>query len=191
MSSNKPEPPYPLEGGCSCGLIRYRLEARPLIVHCCHCTACQRESGSAFAINLMVESSKVTGLPSITGTIPPSCNSAAKPAGPTIVPQTGQIVEPELCKVPSESGDGQDFARCPTCRVAVWSHYGGSLLKFIRGGTLDEAWKVQPDVQIFTRSKRSFFELDGSVPEFEETYKKEDVWREESLARWEVLKGRC
>ncbi|KAJ5684523.1 uncharacterized protein N7477_000868 [Penicillium maclennaniae] len=128
----------------------------------------------------------VTGLPSIAGKIPASINSSAKPAGPTLVPQIGHIVEPELVPVPSESGEAQDLARCPTCGVAVWSHYGGagSLVKCVKGGTLDEAWKVQPDVQIYTRSKRSFFTLDGSVPEFEEYYKRDGVWRAESLERW-------
>lgn len=188
MTFNDQEPIYPLEGGCACGLIRYRLETRPLIVHCCHCTACQRESGSAFAINLLIESKMVTGLPSTTGKIPASINSSAKQAGPTLVPATGHIVEPELVTVPSESGEGQDLARCPTCRVAVWSRYGGgSLVKFVKGGTLDEAWKVQPDVQIYTRSKRSFFKLDGSVPEFKEFYRRDEVWRAESLERWEKM----
>jgi hypothetical protein len=57
----------------------------------------------------------------------------------------------------------------------------------MRVGTLDEAWKVQPDVHIYTQSKRSFFKLDGLIPEFEEFYPmKEGVWREESIGRWEV-----
>lgn len=180
---------YPLEGGCACGLIRYRIETRPFIVHCCHCTACQRESGSAFAINLQVESNMVTGLPSTIAKIPASINSPAKPAGPTLVPTIGHIVDPELVTVPSESGKGQDLARCPSCGVFVWSLYGGagSLVKCVKAGTLDQAWKVQPDVHIYTRSKRSFFVLDGSVPEFEEYYKREVVWREDSLKRWEKI----
>jgi hypothetical protein len=41
---------FPLEGGCDCGEVRYRLTTRPLIVHCCHCRWCQRESGTAFAL---------------------------------------------------------------------------------------------------------------------------------------------
>lgn len=189
MTTVAQEPIYPLEGGCACGLIRYRIETRPLIVHCCHCTACQRESGSAFAINLQLESNMVTGLPSITGKIPASINSPSKSAGPTLVPKLGHVVEPEIVTIPSESGEGQNLARCPTCGVAVWSHYGGvgSLVKCVKAGTLDEAWKVQPDVQIYTRSKRGFYVLDGSVPEFEEYYKRDAVWSEESLKRWEKI----
>ncbi|NNL18586.1 MAG: aldehyde-activating protein, partial [Boseongicola sp.] len=39
------------EGGCTCGHVRYRVSSEPMIVHCCHCTWCQRQSGSAFAVN--------------------------------------------------------------------------------------------------------------------------------------------
>ena len=65
-----------MEGGCTCGAVRYRLKARPLFVHCCHCTWCQRESGSAFAVNAFIEASQVellkgkltqTTLPSASG----------------------------------------------------------------------------------------------------------------------------
>jgi hypothetical protein len=48
-----------IEGGCTCGAVRYRLKARPLFVHCCHCTWCQRETGSAFAVNAFIEASQV------------------------------------------------------------------------------------------------------------------------------------
>ena len=43
------------DGGCDCRRIRYRMTSRPLFVHCCHCRWCQRESGSAFALNAMIE----------------------------------------------------------------------------------------------------------------------------------------
>lgn len=47
------------EGGRACGAVRYRLEREPLIVHCCHCTRCQTETGSAFALNAVIEASAV------------------------------------------------------------------------------------------------------------------------------------
>ena len=65
-----------MEGSCTCGAVRYRLKAQPLFVHCCHCTWCQRESGSAFAVNAFIEASQVellkgkltqTTLPSASG----------------------------------------------------------------------------------------------------------------------------
>lgn len=104
--------------------------------------------------------------------------------------EDSDFAELETIKTPSESGTGQQIVRCPTCRVAVWSHYGaaGSRARFIRVGTLDEAWKVQPDVHIYTQSRRGFFKLDGLIPEFEQFYPKmEDVWSQESIGRWEVL----
>lgn len=76
--------------------------------------------------------------------------------------------------------------------MAVWSHYGGagSLTRFVRGGTLDQAWCVNPDVHIYARSKRDFVPIDESVPVFEEYYKREEVWDEESLVRWgDLVKG--
>ena len=50
---------FPIEGGCTCRAVRYRLLSRPLFVHCCHCTWCQRETGSAFALNAMIEADRV------------------------------------------------------------------------------------------------------------------------------------
>ena len=49
-----------MEGGSyTCGAVRYRLKGQPLFVHCCHCTWCQRETGSAFAVNAFIEASQV------------------------------------------------------------------------------------------------------------------------------------
>ena len=48
-----------MEGGCHCGFVRYRLNAEPMFVNCCHCRDCQKVTGSAFAINAMVEANQV------------------------------------------------------------------------------------------------------------------------------------
>ena len=115
------------EGGCTCGAVRYALSDAPMVVHCCHCTDCQTETGSAFVINAVIESDRVTLL---AGT-------------------------PDYVMTPSASGKGQEIARCPDCRVALWSHYATSGRKssFVRVGTLDDPGAVPPDVHIFTRSK--------------------------------------
>jgi len=47
------------EGGCACGAVRYRLTSEPLFVHCCHCLNCQRQTGSAFVINVLIEADRV------------------------------------------------------------------------------------------------------------------------------------
>lgn len=137
------------------------MTSAPLFVHCCHCRWCQRESGASFALNAMIESDRVENL----GT------------------------EPELIHTPSDSGMGQMIARCPTCKVALWSHYAGSgqVTKFVRVGTLDNPDAFPPDVHIFTGSKQPWLTLPASVPSFEEYYDRETLWPEASLARREKL----
>ena len=148
---------FPVEGGCDCRAVRYRITSAPLFVHCCHCRWCQRESGAAFALNAMYESDRVVNL----------------------------AAEPELVHTPSESGLGQRIARCPTCKIAVWSHYAGSgpIVKFVRVGTLDNPDLLPPDVHIFTASKQPWVTLAPDVPAFDNYYERETLWSTESLDR--------
>lgn len=152
-----------LEGGCDCGTVRYGMASRPLFVHCCHCRWCQRESGSAFALNAMIEADRVTLL---SGT-------------------------PDLVDTPSNSGKGQKFARCPQCRIALWSNYGGAgdKIRFIRVGTLDDPDRLPPDIHIYTASKQPWVVIPPGVPAVEGFYKAKEVWPEESLARRRQLLG--
>ena len=156
---------YPLEGGCDCRQTRYRLEAPPLFVHCCHCRWCQRESGSAFALNAMIETDRMT------------------PLG----------AEPEWVDTPSESGKGQRFARCPTCRIALWSHYAGagSALAFVRVGTLDEPDHLPPDIHIYTASRQPWVLLPEGTPAVPGYYDRKVYWPAASLARREALLARA
>lgn len=156
-----PVPHYPIEGGCDCKAVRYRMVTAPLFVHCCHCRWCQRESGASFALNAMIEADRVVNLG----------------------------VEPELVHTPSDSGLGQKIARCPTCRVALWSHYAGSgpVTRFVRVGTLDQPDLLPPDVHIFTASKQPWVVLPEGVPAFEEYYDRDELWPRESLERRQAL----
>lgn len=151
-----------LSGRCSCGHVQFRLRAAPLFVHCCHCSYCQRETGSAFAVNALVESDQVELLRGATETV----------------------------HTPSASGKGQDILRCPLCRVAVWSHYGGAgpAVSFVRVGTLDEPWRLAPDVHIFTESRQPWVVLPEGVPAFPRYYRLRDCWPAESLERLEAAK---
>ncbi len=151
------------EGGCTCGLVRYRMTRKPIFVHCCHCTWCQRETGSAFALNAMLEASYLELL-----------------AG-----------QPELIHTPSLSGKGQKIARCAQCRVAVWSHYAGAgkALCFVRVGTLDDAGQFPPDVHIFTESKLPWVLLPDHTPAFPGYYDRKKLWPAESLARSQAIRG--
>ena len=155
---------FPLEGGCDCKAVRYRMETKPLFVHCCHCRWCQRESGASFALNAMIESDRLTLV-----------------AG-----------KPELVDTPSASGKGQKIARCPTCRIAVWSNYAGAgdAIRFVRVGTLDEPDRLPPDIHIFTASKQPWVVLPSGTPAVVEYYKGSELWPKESLERRAALLAR-
>ena len=144
-----------MEGGCACGEVRYRLASEPLFTHCCHCLNCQRQTGSAFVINLLIEADRMELL-----------------AG-----------EPQPVDVPRDDGTPQRIFRCPACQVAVFSEYGGPAVRFVRGGTLDDPSAVEPDVHIYTRSKLSWVELPESVPAFETFYDPKALWPAASLER--------
>jgi hypothetical protein len=150
----------PREGGCACGEVRYRLTTDPLFTHCCHCLNCQRQTGSAFVINLLIEADRVE---LVSG-------------------------EPQPVDVPRDDGSSQTIFRCPTCQVAVFSRYGRPEARFVRGGTLDEPSSITPDVHIFTRSKLPWITLPESVPAFEVYYDRHALWPAASLERLEAIK---
>jgi hypothetical protein len=154
---------YPLEGGCDCRHVRYRMESAPLVVHCCHCRWCQRESGASFALNAMIEADRVT----LT-------------AG-----------EPQLVDTPSASGKGQKIYRCPKCHVCVWSNYagGGAAVRFVRVGTLDNPDALPPDLHIFTASKQPWVVLPPGARAFAEYYDAKKEWSIDSLARRDALRA--
>jgi hypothetical protein len=150
------------EGGCACGAVRYRLASDPLFVHCCHCLNCQRQTGSAFVVNLLIEADRVELL-----------------AG-----------EPQPVDVPRDDGSAQRIYRCPSCQVAVFSEYGRPDVRFVRGGTLDDPMSVTPDVHIYTRSKVGWVALPDSVPAFEVFYDVGALWPASSLERLAALRTR-
>lgn len=151
------------KGRCTCGEVEYALSAAPMFVHCCHCTWCQRETGSAFAINALIEADEVRLLRG----------------------------RPEQIKVPSNSGAGQVISRCPSCRTALWSHYGAAkgAVCFVRVGTLDDPDACPPDIHIFTSTKQRWVVLDGSVPVMDEYYQRSRYWPEQSVARYKRAIG--
>lgn len=147
------------EGGCSCGAVRYRLKSRPMFTHCCHCLDCQKQTGSAFVVNALIETSRIELL-----------------AG-----------APVAVEMPSPSGRGHEIYRCPACQVAVWSNYGRrTYLRFVRVATLDDPHAIAPDVHIFTRSKVPWVRLPEGVRAFDVFYDMKQEWPAESLARREA-----
>lgn len=152
---------FPAEGACTCGVVRYRIASKPLFVHCCHCRWCQRETGASFALNALIESDRVMLL---QGT-------------------------PETVMTPSNSGKGQKITRCPDCRVALWSNYGGAgdAVRFVRVGTLDEPDLLPPDIHIFTASKQPWVQLPSDTPAVPGYYDRKKYWPPDSLERRRAL----
>jgi len=153
----------PLQGGCTCGHVRYQITSKPLIVHCCHCRWCQRQTGTAFALNGLFEAADVELL-------------------------KGDVYEEST---PSPSGKGQTIARCPKCKIAIWSNYfmGGikELIRFIRVGTLDDPDQLPPDVHIFTSTKQPWVNLPADDLVVNEFYDYEKTWTKENLERKKAL----
>ena len=153
-----------MDGGCTCRAVRYRLKSAPLFANCCHCRWCQRETGAAFAINAMIEMDRIDVL------------SEA----------------PELVNTPSQSGQGQQIARCPSCRIAVWSHYAGAgpSVAFVRVGTLDQPDHCPPDIHIFTASKQPWVVIPPGHNAVTEYYDLKQHWPAESLERRKALRAK-
>lgn len=155
---------FALEGRCDCARVRYRMTSTPLFVHCCHCRWCQRESGASFALNALIEADRVQLLGD----------------------------EPEIVLTPSNSGKGQKIARCPACRIAVWSNYAGAgdAVRFVRVGTLEDPDRLPPDIHIFTSSKQPWIVIPSGTPAVPEYYDRTKYWPKESLQRREALLAR-
>jgi hypothetical protein len=149
------------EGGCACGGVRYRLASDPLFVHCCHCLNCQRQTGSAFVINALIEADRVEIL-----------------AG-----------EPQPVDVPRDDGSMQTIWRCPDCQVALYSRYTSPHARFVRVGTLDTPSALEPDVHIFTKSKVPWVEIPDGVPAFDVFYDMQELWPAASLERVEAIRA--
>jgi hypothetical protein len=150
------------DGGCACGAVRYRLTSEPMIVHCCHCEDCQRQTGGAFAINALIETDRIALLRG----------------------------EPVAISMPTDSGRPHDIYRCEDCATAVWSDYGRRpAMRFVRATTLDDRQALAPDVHIFTRSKLPWVGLPPEVPAFEIYYDMATLWPAESLARRRAALG--
>jgi hypothetical protein len=159
------EPPTVVrEGHCTCRAVTYRMLGAPLFVHCCHCRWCQRESGAAFALNAMIETSRLE-------------------------PVSGAV---ERVNTPSNSGKGQLIVRCNVCRVALWSHYSGAgeAISFVRVGTLENPDSLPPDIHIFTTSKQPWVVLPAGAPAVPEYYDRKQYWPQESLERRKALLAR-
>jgi hypothetical protein len=150
------------DGGCLYGFVRYRMTTKPLIVHCCHCRSCQRQTGSAFALNALIEPDRVQLL-------------------------QGEV---EVVDAPSDIGMGQKISHCPKGRIPVGSTHAETAVWFVHVGTLDEPDRMPPDVHVFTASKQPWLLLPPDSRASTGLYNPAEVWRKESLQRRaEMLAG--
>lgn len=151
-----------MEGGCTCRQIRYRLPGMPMFVHACHCRWRQRETGTVHALNALYEADRVVHI-----------------AG-----------EPEIIDTPSASGRGQRIARCPSCKVAIWSNYpqAGQAVRFVRVGTMDDPGRCPPDIRMYTSTKQPWVTLAPDARAVLEFYDVDTVWTPEAKERWRIVR---
>ena len=151
---------FPAEARCACGTVQFTVTHKPMFVHCCHCTWCQRESGSAFALNALVETDRLA------------------------ITQGSTTRE----TIPTASGRGQTVIRCAACHSPLWSHFGGvgERVAFVRVGALSDPGLCPPDIHIYTSTKRAWVKLDPGVPAMEEFYRRSEQWPAESVTRYKT-----
>lgn len=144
-------------GGCACGAVRFELLSSPIFVQACHCSFCQRMTGSAFSVNALLESDRVFRL--------------------------GQ--EPEAVPTPSALPAGQIAHRCGTCRVRVWSTHAslGPRVALIHAGCMDEPTAFEPELHCFVSNKMPWVIVPDGVPSFDLSYSAKELWSEHALAR--------
>lgn len=145
------------EGKCSCNKLRYRMNAKPLIVHACHCRQCQRVTGTAFVMNAVVEK---TRLEILSGGVanyhfPDTCHTV--------------FFCPE----------------CVTYVWSEYKNGAFNDCRFVRVGTLNEPDRLPPDVHIFTESAQPWVHIPSDAAKFDRFYSIKEQWAGDSLARME------
>ena len=145
-------------GRCACGSVEFVITDEPLFVNVCHCHRCQRESGSPFACNVLIEADR---LELRSGAVAP-------------------------IRVPTDSGRAHDIHRCTACGAPMWSIYERlSPIRFIRVGNFDLESRaaLRPKAQIFTQSKLPWVVMPESLPAFDGFYDIKELWPQASIAR--------
>jgi hypothetical protein len=128
------------EGGCQCGSVRYRFEGEPVALAICHCSECQRQSGSAFGMSLTVRKEDFELL---SGTLKSFTRSA----------DSGRLV---TC------------AFCPECGTRIYhepQYRKGSIN--IKPGTFDDVSFLRPMLQVWTIRKHAWVELAPDITAYE------------------------
>ena len=127
-----------LTGACQCGAVRYSIDGGRHRLNVCHCRDCQRQSGSAFGMSLIVE---------------PSAFRV----------ESGAL---ETFMTTAASGRQKTCAFCPKCGVRIYN--ATSALMAIKPGTLDDTSGLSPDAHYWTKRKQSWTTLPDDIPCFDE-----------------------
>jgi hypothetical protein len=147
------------KGKCLCGKVTYQLDDSPLFVQACHCTLCQRTTGTAFNLIMVIEDTKFT------------------------------LLSGELTKFEFKGGSGAfyDIYACKCCGNGLWGKPRESVknITFVRSGTLENTKDIKPLAHIFTEFKQDWVQLSEDVPQFEGMYDLESTWPSESKQRLE------
>ena len=144
------------QGRCSCNAVVYEVAGEPLFTHACHCMDCQRFSGGAYWITMLLEEGQ---LRVIQGTL-------------------------RAFRMTAESGNGKAMHFCPECGAMIFARAAARPgLVSLRPGTLDDTSWVTPQAHIWTKSKQRGVAWPNDVPVFETAYDAAAVWPEESLRR--------
>lgn len=127
-----------LTGACQCGAVRYSINADVYRLNVCHCRDCQRQSGSAFGMSLVID-----------------------PAGFQL--EAGALKE---FKTISDSGREKTCAFCPECGVRIYNRT--SALMSIKAGTLNDTSNLNPHAHYWTKRRQPWIFLPDDVACFEE-----------------------
>lgn len=148
------------DGGCACGKVRYSITEEPMFTQVCHCTDCQRTTGSAFVIHAVIARDDLA----ITG-------------------------ETRMADMDTGSGTGAEIHFCPDCGTYIWIRYKYHQVPVIavRAGTLDETSALPPQGHIFTDSKLDWVVVPDGVPAYPKAASREEMWPAESVARYDNL----
>ncbi len=127
-----------IEGGCLCGKVRYSSNVEPAFVAVCHCSDCQRFTGSAFATVIAVPASAMK----VTGTL-------------KTFSKTG------------DSGKSIHRRFCPECGSGILDEADGLPgIAMVNAGTLDDSSWVKPQSEIYCASAQSWVRLGGDLKRF-------------------------
>ena len=130
----------PLLGGCECGDLRYEVSEEPLAVSACHCTQCQRQSGSAFAMSMVVRKEAFRW-------------------------HSG---EPASFATRADSGAEKIFFFCPRCGTRIYNTLSSMpATRNVKPGTLDDTRWLNPKIHVWQASKQPWVPVPEDAKRFD------------------------